>query len=95
MSIASAIQNKQLIRFTYDGYTRVAEPHTYGVDTKGHPALRAYQVSGGSSSGEFRGWKLFHVHEMHGLTILPETFASARQGYKRGDSAFTTIHAQL
>lgn len=95
MSITAAIAGRQLIRFIYDSNVRVVEPHTYGIDTKGHLALRAYQVSGGSSSGESRGWKLFHVREMHGITVLSETFSSARQGYKRGDTAFATIHAQL
>ncbi len=95
MTISSAIQNLQLLSFTYDGFSRVVEPHTYGIDTKGHPALRAYQVRGGSESGEHVGWKLFHVNEMRGLTVLSEHFAGARPKYKRGDSAFSTIHAQL
>ncbi len=95
MEISQAIAGKQLITFSYDGYSRTVEPHTYGIDGKGHKALRAYQVGGGSSSGEYRGWKLFHVSEMRGLAVLPETFSSARQGYKRGDNAFSTIYAQL
>jgi len=95
MDISQAIAGKQLLAFTYDGYNRTVEPHTYGIDDKGHKALRAYQVGGGSSSGEYRGWKLFHVSDMHGLTVLAETFSHARQGYKRGDKAFSTIYAQL
>ena len=95
MSIASAIQNLQLLSFIYDGHSRVVEPHTYGIDTKGHAAVRAYQVRGGSESGEYVGWKLFHVNEMRGLTVLQEHFSGARPKYKRGDSAFSTIHAQL
>lgn len=95
MYIESAIQNLQLLSFIYDGYSRVVEPHTYGIDTKGHLALRAYQVRGGSESGEYVGWKLFHVDEMRGLTVLSERFVGARPKYKRGDSAFFTIHAQL
>lgn len=95
MSISSSIKNLQLLSFTYDGFSRVVEPHTYGIDTKCHAALRAYQVRGGSESGEYVGWKLFHVNEMHGLTVLQEHFAGARPKYKRGDSAFSTIHAQL
>ena len=94
-AILSAIQNKQALSFSYDGYSRVVEPHTYGIDTKGHAALRAYQVRGGSESGEYVGWKLFHVNEMCGLTVLSEHFSGARPKYKRGDSAFSTIHAQL
>ncbi|KQZ34219.1 hypothetical protein [Duganella sp. Root1480D1] len=93
--IPSAIKNKQLLSFIYDGYSRTVEPHTYGVDTKGHPALRAYQVGGGSDSGEFTGWKIFHVTEMRNLASTPTHFSGPRQGYKRGDKAFAVIHAQL
>jgi len=35
MQIKTAIQNKQLLSFVYDGYPRVVEPHTYGLDKKG------------------------------------------------------------
>ena len=60
MTISSAIQDRHLLSFTYDGFPRVVEPHCCGTDKKGHPALRAYQVQGGSESGEYVGWKLFH-----------------------------------
>ncbi len=95
MDISQAIAGRKLVTFSYDGYSRTVEPHTYGIDGKGHKAVRAYQVAGGSSSGEYRGWKLFHVSDMRGLTALAETFSSARPGYKRGDTAFSTIYAQL
>jgi hypothetical protein len=95
MPISSSIRNLQLLSFTYDGFSRGVEPHTYGIDTKGHPALRAYQVRGGSESGEYVSWKSFHVNEMRGLTLLAEHFVGARPKYKRGDSAFSTVHAQL
>lgn len=95
MSIATAIQGRNLLSFMYDGYRRMVEPHTYGTDTKGHTALRAYKVGGGSESGEYVGWKLFHTNEMHGVTVQPLTFAGTRPGYKRGDKAFASIKAQL
>lgn len=95
MSIATAIQRRSLLSFTYDGFRRTVEPHTYGMDTKGHMALRAYQVDGGSESGAYVGWKLFHVHEMLNVAIQAQTFASPRSGYKRSDKAFASITAQL
>jgi hypothetical protein len=95
VSIATAIQGRNLLSFMYDGYRRMVEPHTYGMDTKGHMALRAYQVGGGSESGEFVGWKLFHACEMLGVTVQSQTFAGPRPGYKRGDKAFASIRAQL
>ena len=95
MNIASAIRNRQLLSFTYDGYSRIVEPHCYGTDKKGHSALRAYQVSGGSESGEYVGWKLFHTNETNHFVILPMHFPGPRPGYTRNDSAFVSIQVQL
>ncbi len=95
MEISQAITEKLLLTFSYDGHHRTVEPHTLGIDSKGHLALRAYQVAGSSSSGEYRGWKMFHVSEVSGLAVCSENFASARPGYKRGDHAFSAIHSQL
>ncbi len=92
--ICDAIRHFQHLSFTYDDYHRVVEPHTYGTDSKGHYALRAYQVRGGSESGEL-GWKIFHTDEMRGLTVLAEKFSGPRHGYKRGDSFFDSIQCQL
>ena len=95
MNIATAIQNRNLLAFTYDGFPRTVEPHTYGVDKKGHQSLRAYQVGGGSESGEYVGWKMFHVDNMFEVKVQPQTFRSPRLGYKHGDESFATIGAQL
>ncbi len=93
--ICQAINSLQLISFRYGDSVRVVEPHAYGIDTKRHYALRAYQVRGGSQSGAGLGWKLFHRDEMYGVTVLLETFSGARRGYKRGDKTFDTIQCQL
>lgn len=95
MNIADAIGHRHLLTFRYDGFLRVVEPHTYGTDRKGNEALRAYQVSGGSDSGESIGWKIFHVSDMRGLSTLTDSFSGPRPGYKRGDRAFAIIRAQL
>lgn len=95
MQISSAINEKRYLTFVYDGYVRTVEPHTFGVDKKGHSALRAYQIAGGSESGEYVGWKLFHVDQLGSIRILPEHFSGARPDYKRNDSAFSLIYAQL
>ena len=95
MTIKSAIQNKQLLGFVYDGYSRVVEPHTYGTDTKGHSAMRAFQVTSGSESGEYVGWKMFHTSQMRQVLVLSERFSGPRPKYVRGDSGFSVIQAQL
>jgi len=95
LSVATAIQGRNLLSFIYDGYRRTVEPHTYGTDMQGHSALRAYQVAGGSESRQYVGWKLFHSNKMQGVTVQLQTFSGPRPGYKRGDKAFASILAQL
>lgn len=95
MDIPEAIAAKRLLRFDYDGHVRVAEPHTYGIDTRSQRVLVAYQVGGGSRSGESVGWKTFREDEMRGIVALDDRFARPRDGYRRNDPAFVTIIAQL
>jgi hypothetical protein len=95
MSIASAIENRHLLAFEYDGRPRVVEPHVYGVNSKGHEALSAYQVWGGSASGEAIGWKMFRVEHMRHIGELPATFCGPRQDYNPHDPSFASVHARL
>ena len=89
--ILTAIEAMQLLTFAYKGSVRTVEPHTYGVDTKGHETLCAWQTHGGSGLG-FRD---FHVSEMSSLSMADENFAGPRPGYRRGDSTMPRIYAQL
>jgi hypothetical protein len=95
VGIPKAILDKRLLRFVYDGYFRTVEPHTYGIDKQGRHTLVAYQVRGGSRSGELAGWKTFHESEMHRLSTLDERFSGPRPEYRRGDGAFVSIIAEL
>jgi hypothetical protein len=81
--------------FRYHGAARTVEPHTYGVDLRGHRALCAFQVGGGSTSGVGVGWKTFHIDEMENLVVLPKTFRGVREGYQCGDKNFKMIIAEL
>lgn len=49
--ICEAIRLRKIIKFYYDGYERIVEPHTYGIhkDT-GNEVLSAYQIGRYSSS---------------------------------------------
>jgi WYL domain-containing protein len=88
MGIASAIRNRHLLRFSYDGYLRTVEPHAYGTDRKNRYLLRAYQVAGGSESGEFEGWKLFCEDEMVAITETSDKFSGPRIDYKQAIARF-------
>lgn len=84
--IIDAINNQLTLSFFYDGEHRTVEPHCYGNDTKGHDALRAYQIN--------KGWRLFHVDEM-GPVQTGAAFSGPRPKYKRNDSVMDRVYAQL
>lgn len=93
--ISSAIANRHLLGFLYDGHLRVVEPHTFGIIREGRHALCGFQVGGGSRSGEGVGWKTFYVADMSGLRELKRSFKQSRPEYRRGDRGFTNILAEL
>ncbi|HZH05409.1 MAG TPA: hypothetical protein VEY69_01935 [Lautropia sp.] len=95
MAIVTAIRNRQLLSFRYGGRSRVVEPHVYGVTAKGHPALSAYQLRGGSVSGEHHGWKMFLVHEMVDVEVLTARSFSPRPDYNPEDPSFSGIYARV
>ena len=93
--ILNAIHNCELLTFTYDGYRRVVEPHTYGMSTTGKESLRAYQVEGRHVSRHNQPWHLFTVSKIVGLSSAGTGFDGPRHDYKRNDSVMQHIYAQL
>jgi hypothetical protein len=94
-TIIDAINNRNLLEFYYDGHHRIAEPHTFGVSTKGNDSLSAYQIEGTSDKGSVPDWKLFTVSKIVGLKISDKTFSGTRSGYRKGDSRMSKIYAEL
>ena len=93
--IEVAIEDRHLLQFRYAGFVRVVEPHAFGVSNRGRYTLRAYQVEGGSDSGQTQGWKLFHVADMESIVVTPRRFDSPRTDYRRDDRVFARILSQL
>jgi hypothetical protein len=93
--IEVAIEDRHLLEFRYDGFRRIVEPHAFGVSNRGRYTLRAYQVDGGSESGETEGWKLFHVADMESIVVSPRHFTSPRSDYRRDDRVFARIISQV
>lgn len=95
MNLIDAIQNHQVISFTYDGLPRVVEPATYGSTTTGKLTLRGCLVGGQSLRNTLPCWELFTEAKIESLALTGESFVEfAREGYKRGDSAFVRILAE-
>ncbi len=89
--ICEAIRERRLLQFYYDGGIRVVEPYAYGYGRKGDLKLRAYQVSGYSSSGQTEGWKLFNADKIIGIKILEEHFDIRPEYNPYGDSHIPNI----
>lgn len=93
--VCRAIEKMCILNFYYDGFKREVEPHACGNDSKGNDVMRAYQVSGGSESNEYTGWKLFEISKMNYLELTAMKFSGPRPGYKRDDKAMRRIYCQL
>ena len=94
-TIVNAINNMDILSFTYKGNPRVVEPHAYGIGSDGNDLLRAYQTGGYSSSWNLPEWRLFEVNEVYNLSSTGDKFNGARPGYHGDDQAMDHIYAQL
>jgi hypothetical protein len=93
--ICDAIRARRLIRFVYDGYERIAEPHAYGISTANHEVVSAYLVGGWSASEGAPGWRKYLVRDMHDIHALAETFAAPRPGYNPDDRQMGQVFCRL
>lgn len=93
--ICDAIQNQNIIEFTYDGLHRVVEPHCHGLTQTGNSALRGYQIGGQSTNGNLPNWRMFKLTKASNIRVLTETFPGPRPGYKRGDKGMSYIYSEL
>lgn len=93
-SVVTAIENKNLLEFQYEGENRIVEPHCYGETTAGNEGLRAYQVDGYSSSGRL-GWRMYDLGKAEKITLLDTIFHSPREGYSKGDKGMQSIYMEL
>ena len=93
--VCDAVRARRLLRFVYEGYERIVEPHVYGINTQNHEMLSAYIVGGWSASRPESGWRNYLVREMHDLQVLAEGFAGPRAGYNPADDAFRQVYCRL
>jgi hypothetical protein len=93
--ILSAIKNKEVLRFKYNGRERIVEPQTYGISIAGREVLRAYQIGGGSRSGQLRLAKLFELQKISNLRKAGTVFEKALPAHNPRDSAMVEVFATL
>lgn len=87
--MCQAIEDRRLLRFAYNGRTRLVVPCAHGVLDTGNEALRAHEVAAP------RLGKLFLLASMVDADLLRQGFDAPPPGYRRGDSAMAWIHCQL
>ena len=76
-SICDAIITRHQARFTYQGKSRIVEPHDYGIQ-KDRARLLTYQLGGESSSGPLPDWRWFDVAKISDFQVLKKTFPGNR-----------------
>jgi hypothetical protein len=87
--VCQAIADRRLLRFAYNGRTRLVVPCAHGVLDTGNEALRAHEVAAP------RLGKLFLLRSMVAAEVCAEGFDAPPTGYRRGDTAMARIHCQL
>ena len=90
-----AIDNRRVVKFTYDGHHRVVEPFLLGVTTANKPALRGYQTAGTSKSGTVPAWHLFSLSKISAIEVTQSCFEGVRPFYNPADKAMLRIDAHV
>lgn len=89
-AIRTAIKDKQIVKFTYEGRTRISEPHVLGIKN-GVIELLMYQIGGQSSSGGLPDWRRVKVSKIQDFQIINEMFEGKRSTKTGQHSDFDTI----
>jgi hypothetical protein len=93
--ICRAISQRRKLTFDYKGLRRVVAPYCYGVSARDAEVLRAIQVGGASSSGNFGFGKLWTVSEMSRLELSEEHFEPNDARYNPEDSAMKRVICRI
>lgn len=90
-----AVRDGKILELRYDGFSRWVEVHTVGYSKVGEALMRAWQVRGGSRTGERAGWKLMRLAEVRDAILSEDPSQAPRPGYRRGDAAMSRILCEL
>lgn len=89
-AITKAIQSKQIIEFTYNGFKRIAEPHVLGIKN-GVYNLLIFQIGGQSSLGRLPNWRIVKVEKIYDLKLINDYFEGKRSTQTGQHTDFDTI----
>ena len=92
--ILSAIDNKDLIRVTYDNEAtgpRTIQVYAFGDSKAGNPIIRVFQPFGDTES-EIPTWKTFRLDRIMSLTPTGNNFETPRPNYNpTGDKSMNRV----
>jgi hypothetical protein len=93
--ICDAIRTKRLLRFIYEGYERIVEPHVHGINVANHEVLSGWLVGGWSESRPEPGWRNYLVRDMHDVHALSDRFDGPRPRYNAFDPQIRQVFCRL
>ena len=93
--ICDAIHAKRLIRFVYEGYERIIEPHIHGINTANHEMVSGWLVGGWSGTKPEPGWRNYLVKDMHGVHALADGFERPRPRYNAFDKQVREVFCRV
>jgi hypothetical protein len=91
-----AIAERRLLQLTYQGKSRVVEPHDYGM-LGGKARLFVYQlrVVGEVESAKTRGWRLLDVDGITRCDVLEQTFPGSRGASHQDHHEWDVVYARV
>ena len=93
--ICDAIRSRHLLRFVYDGYERIIEPHSYAINSANHEVVSGWLIGGWTKTETEPGWRNYLVQEMHDVHVLAESFPGPRPGFNPRAPRIRQIFCQL
>jgi hypothetical protein len=93
--ICDAIRARRLLRFIYEGYERIVEPHLHGINSANHETLSGWLVGGWSESRPEPGWRNYLVRDMHDVHALSDRFEGPRPRYNAFDPQIRQVFCRL
>jgi hypothetical protein len=93
--ICDAIRSRRLLRFVYDGYERIIEPHSHGINSANHEVVSGWLVGGWTKTETEPGWRNYLVTDMHDVHVLAESFPGPRPGFNPHAPHIHQVFCQL
>jgi hypothetical protein len=93
--VCNAIRARHLLRFIYEGYERIIEPHIHGVNSANHEMVSGWLVGGWTATRAEEGWRNYLVSEMHDVHALADQFPQPRVGYRPAGRAYRQVFCRI